>query len=536
MNVTVVADHETGTAKFEDVPVADIFYEADRKYGGNGDVGKLAQSMRKVGLIQPVVLRPEAAGRYRIVAGRRRFEAAKALGWDRITARVLGLAGGNDEEVSLVENVNREDMSPLDEAELFQRQLAGGRDIAELAQHYNRSASAIYQRIRLTGLSDTLKDFFRKGTIGITAAAMLASLARDLQDQFAGKFGGFDTISAHQVENFIHSVQHNRLIGIVDGKCACCAHRTNYTDKDLFPELRDLQDVCFDDACYGKKWTALLEGLIKKERKKYPDDETRDILVLNGIPQFYNGTALTIGKTEYRIKKFSWNDKAYGAGQECFYAWGVNLAGNGKVAVTREKYRDRQKEAKTGEEKPVSKFGTDAVVKEAAAAGGITGGGAGEEIKKIDKLLGGAYGDADGYRQKLERELLKKILRRNREEHRDVSLLYLKFRIEEMYEGLEEDIFEVITGQKYTEGLADADPISTDKIIEALFAQDLLQSYEFPAADAEDDDDIVLQFAGMNSAEYRKLHHETARELINRALIGAGNEDPGAEDGEDGEA
>ena len=122
------------------------------------DLDELAASVREHGIIQPLIVSPEADGTYTLIAGERRLEAAKKAGLRTVPA-ILRLANDRELlELALVENVQRAELNPLEEAEAY-RQLTEdfGLSHEDVAQRVGKSRPAISNTLRLLQLSDTVK-------------------------------------------------------------------------------------------------------------------------------------------------------------------------------------------------------------------------------------------------------------------------------------------------------------------------------------------------------------------------------------------
>jgi ParB family chromosome partitioning protein len=530
-----------------------IYYEGDRKYGGEGDIQSLSMSMTIVGLIQAIVVYPEADGRYRIIAGRRRFEAAKLLDWKTIEAKIW-LKGEDSEEISLIENVNREEMNPLDEAALFQKQLADGRDINELAQYYNRSVSAIYQRIKLTKLIDNLKEFYRAGRATITAVAMLAALDEKLQEKFYKKYSDWNEIGIRTAEEFLHSVQHNTLTCIVDKKCAECTKRTFHSDKNLFPEYDGLEDICFDDTCYTKKWIALLARELKKGKSNYPD--TQNILVMNNLPRIFKDSTLMVDKVEYQIKRYGWENTAIKEDEGAFFAWEVSISyRSNKIQLQQRCYKEIVK--KVVDPKLESKFETGSVVNgivEENLKSKFGGEDAGEpvgdlvkaqEIEKIDTKLKKKFSSRYSLTQKIRFELMKQFAGNLKNKCPDFTRELITQEIDGT-DDQDTELYKIITGLDYAKGLPGIEAVEPLKNIALLFVLQI-EDYNWPDIDDNDDEDEdglkdedddeeelkVYQLSGLNRVQFRELYRKTAREIIDAALASPDKpdqEDTGMED------
>lgn len=273
--------------KAKDIPVEKIISSTDRKYGGEGSIETLAQSINEYGLIHPPAVKESAdeKGFYRVIAGRRRYEAIKSLGWKTVEAHVYPNEA-DDEAIALAENVNREDLHPLDEAETFKHQLDSGKfaSVEEMAKYYARSVSGIHHRIRLTNLIDGIKTMFRDGKINISGAALIASLPEEDQEKFLKKFQN-KNVNHWDINVFFQSVQKFTIERIADKECEACKKRTHNTTPGLFDDFTSLEDVCFDNDCYAKKWQGLIASLIAE--KASPASPTENNLVLDcGVPKF----------------------------------------------------------------------------------------------------------------------------------------------------------------------------------------------------------------------------------------------------------
>jgi ParB family chromosome partitioning protein len=295
---------------FISIPVGKIVSESNRKHGGMGNLDILAESIKTEGLISPPTVADCGDGTYRIVAGRRRIAAVLQLKWNEVTARVIDEADTDRlESIGLSENVNRQEMNPLDEAELFKKLLDKGTDIKDIAAYYDRSVSGIHHRVRLCGLHEEIKAMFREGRISLSGAALLASLPEGDQEKFSRKYGGDKKPGTWDISGFIQQAQHCVIAWIADGQCEKCKHRTRNSEPGLFEEFGGLEDVCFDQECYAGKWKKLIEGLIAKEGVLPTEN---NIILDRGIPGFLpkRTETVTIGETEYKLfsnQKHSWN-------------------------------------------------------------------------------------------------------------------------------------------------------------------------------------------------------------------------------------
>ena len=129
---------------------------------------ELAQSIRHRGILQPLLVRPHPTtdGRYQIVAGERRWRAAGAAGLHDVPAMVHPMTDTEAAAVALVENLQRQDLNTMDEAEGYHRLITRFEFTQEvLGQAVGKSRSHIANTLRLLNLPDVVKDALRKGEI-----------------------------------------------------------------------------------------------------------------------------------------------------------------------------------------------------------------------------------------------------------------------------------------------------------------------------------------------------------------------------------
>ena len=148
---------------------------------------ELASSIKAQGLMQPVLVRLVGRdGKHEIIAGERRWRAAQAAGLSEIPALVRDVPDNSAAALSLIENIQREDLNPLEEAKGFKRLIDEFQLTHEqVAQAVGRSRSAISNSLRLTELAQPVQDLLDEGKIDMGHARALHSLAPDQQVQLA---------------------------------------------------------------------------------------------------------------------------------------------------------------------------------------------------------------------------------------------------------------------------------------------------------------------------------------------------------------
>ena len=162
----------------------------------------LANSIREKGIVQPIIVREiDSAGSYEVIAGERRWRAAQIAQLDTIPAIIKTLSDDDALEIAIIENVQRSNLNPVDEAAGYQRLI----DIynytqEDLAQVIGKSRSYIANILRLNNLPTKVKDYLSEGLLTIGHARALISLenAENLADMIVSK-----GLSVRQIEQLV---------------------------------------------------------------------------------------------------------------------------------------------------------------------------------------------------------------------------------------------------------------------------------------------------------------------------------------------
>lgn len=168
------AEAEKQPAREVDIQKIDINKEQPRKYFDEEKMQDLADSIRQHGVIQPLVVKPEANGRYTIIAGERRYRAARMVGLKQVPVVTKEVTDRELLQISMIENIQREDLNPLEEAQgiaALMEQFSLTQE--EAAEILGRSRSAVANSLRLLNLPESVKK-------RIVAAELSAGHARAL--------------------------------------------------------------------------------------------------------------------------------------------------------------------------------------------------------------------------------------------------------------------------------------------------------------------------------------------------------------------
>lgn len=175
-----------------------------RKFFDEAALEELAASIKEHGLIQPIIVSPLEDDRYRIIAGERRWRACRLAGLEEIPALVREYTAQEISEVSLIENLQREDLNPIEEA-LGYRNLMEvyGMTQEKIAQTVSKSRSAIANTLRLLTLPEQILDFIKTGDLSAGHARTLIGLEdADQQLALANKMIT-DELSVRQAEELV---------------------------------------------------------------------------------------------------------------------------------------------------------------------------------------------------------------------------------------------------------------------------------------------------------------------------------------------
>ncbi len=250
---------------------------------------ELADSIRSQGVLSPLLVRPLNERSFEIVAGARRYRAAQMAESETIPVRIVNLTDAEALEAQLIENLQRRDVHPLEEAQGFRALLnleEPKYSIEQIAAKTGKSPAYCAQRIKLTELDPAVVEAFYKDEIGVGHALLLAKLQPAEQEQalaacFREDWGGGSGKSKHillPVRNLKEWIEHHILLILKDapfsksdatlnpqaGACLDCPKRTGH-NKLLFADVRE--DACTDPACYQTKVDAHVAKTIAAKPK-----------------------------------------------------------------------------------------------------------------------------------------------------------------------------------------------------------------------------------------------------------------------------
>ena len=174
----------TATAE-TDLDITTVHPSADnhRKTFNDASLQELAESIREVGILQAIAVRPHTAGGYEIIYGERRYRASLLAGAKTIKATIYNnITDDEAEDMSLSENLQREQVRPTEEAKAFKRLLEKGRyDMYSLVSRFGRSEKYIYTRLKLNELYQPIGELLDNETITISVAEEISTYEANIQ-------------------------------------------------------------------------------------------------------------------------------------------------------------------------------------------------------------------------------------------------------------------------------------------------------------------------------------------------------------------
>lgn len=194
MSALIATGEGVGGLKFEELPVSAIRPNArqPRQTFPRAGIEELAASIREVGVLQPLVVRSTPGG-FELIAGERRLRAAKEAGLERVPVLIRQAGDNESMELALVENLQRENLSPLDTAAAYQALMEGfGLTKDQLARRLGKSRAAVTNTLRLAQLPEPIREMLGQGQLsegharallGLGTEDQMVQLARRVQDE-----------------------------------------------------------------------------------------------------------------------------------------------------------------------------------------------------------------------------------------------------------------------------------------------------------------------------------------------------------------
>lgn len=169
-------------------------------------IAELAASIRERGLVQPLVVR-RVNGKFELIAGERRLRAVRSLGMKEVRVVVMEATDREVAELALIENLQREDLTPLEEAEQYRLlQTRFGMKQEVIAQHVGKSRAVVANMVRLLEMAAPCRDLLEKGAISVGHAKVLLQLKDAGQQVAAATRVAKQCLTVRQTEQLVKDI------------------------------------------------------------------------------------------------------------------------------------------------------------------------------------------------------------------------------------------------------------------------------------------------------------------------------------------
>jgi ParB family chromosome partitioning protein len=190
-----------------------------RKTFPEGSIDELADSIRKHGLLQPIIVESGREGKYIIIAGERRFRAASRAGLADVPVILRSVSSEKRLQISLIENIQREDLNPMEEAEAYRSLMdLSGFTQEQIAEAVGKNRSTVANALRLTKLSSSMQDAVRSGGISAGHARSLLAVSDPMFRETLFKRIMSEGLSVRQAEEAVQESSDGSRIGKSRGR------------------------------------------------------------------------------------------------------------------------------------------------------------------------------------------------------------------------------------------------------------------------------------------------------------------------------
>ena len=248
-----------------------------RKYFDQKAMNELVSSVKEKGVLMPVLIRPieddSIRAEYEIVSGERRYRAAKEAGLDSIPVIVRVLSNEEVLEIQIIENLQRSDLHPIEEAEGYEQLIKYAAQNEsrlltpeDIAGKVGKSVSYIYGRLKLCELTEEARAVFYDGKMTASVAELVARIPKELQKDalvwIESKFIDENPVAFRVAKSYIHynftlslkaagfDTKDAELVKEA-GPCSTCPKRSG-NQPELFGDIKNT-DVCTDPSCFRSK-------------------------------------------------------------------------------------------------------------------------------------------------------------------------------------------------------------------------------------------------------------------------------------------
>lgn len=205
----LITERETESNEIREIVIGDIFPNPDqpRKEFDEDKLRELSDSIKEHGLLQPILVKPEG-NRYYVIAGERRLRACKLAGLDRISCIVRSCSEQEMTEKALIENIQRADLSPVEEGLAYARLIEEyGLTQEQVARRVGKGRPTVANLLRIIQLPSEILDLLQKGQISLGHAKVLLSLADEEEQTALARRVSSDNLSVRETDNLVNRIE-----------------------------------------------------------------------------------------------------------------------------------------------------------------------------------------------------------------------------------------------------------------------------------------------------------------------------------------
>ena len=180
-----------------------------RKYFDDDKLSQLSESIKQHGVIQPIIVKKDN-NMYTIIAGERRWRAAKLAGLTKVPVLIKEYTDKQVMEIALIENLQREDLNPIEEADAYQRLMEEYNLTQEqIADTLGKSRPAIANTLRLLSLPNSIKNYVVSGDLSSGHARCLIVLSEEIKQQVAARYIIDNKLSVRETEKYVKKIHED---------------------------------------------------------------------------------------------------------------------------------------------------------------------------------------------------------------------------------------------------------------------------------------------------------------------------------------
>ncbi|MFA6058924.1 MAG: ParB/RepB/Spo0J family partition protein [Taibaiella sp.] len=311
-NQVATTSFVTPETKFENVLLKDIVADPNqpRHYFNEHDLDELTESVRENGVLQPILIRPSKGGKYMIVCGERRYRASLSVAAvfkirNSIPAIIRDMTDEEALEAQIIENLQRKDVQPMEEAVAFQSLVEKKKmDVKEIALRVGKSATYVAFRIQLNYLIPDFQEMLSRGMTDLQSAMHLSRLNDEAQEMILKERTQYEKNWKNKNDYRLGNISHY----INRGSANLSNANFKISDKDIYPEVGPCtscphntanKPLLFEDM-KGKHCTNIACFSIKTDRayKLKVDQVVSDPEIIPILDRWYQSTDANKAKIE----------------------------------------------------------------------------------------------------------------------------------------------------------------------------------------------------------------------------------------------